>query len=401
MSGTLERVGELERRYVGEVLDTRFRTSQGSLMTSRLEARFAERFGCRFAIAHVNGTVTMHAVLEAWRIGPGDEVIVPPLTMSSTAMAVLEANATPVFADVDAGTFELDPVSVASRVSDRTRAIITVALYGLAPDMDPILDLARSRGIRVLEDNAQAFLSTYKGHLVGTLGDAASFSFQSSKHMTSGEGGMVTTDDPELANEVRRVQSLGYAGVSAGQGKITKKDIQDPAYARHVSLGWNYRMPELCSAVALAQLERLEALVAVRTHAARCYAEALEGTGCSWLRPQAVPADRTHSYWTWVASLEHPDLSWHEFRDRFAELGGEGIYAAWRLSHLEPMFGAAAFRGREKLIAPERLAEYGPGLCPVAERIQPRLLQFKTDLWEAGSAEREAEVLARTIRSFG
>jgi perosamine synthetase len=367
-------------------------------MMRRLEESFAKRFGSSYAVSFINGTATMHAALEAWGVGPGDEVIVPPLTMSATSFAVLQAGATPVFADVDADTFQISPESVAQRITPRTKAIITVALYGLSPDMAPIMALASQHGLKVMEDDAQCFLATYRGRLVGTIGDCGSFSFQSSKHMTSGEGGMVVTDDQGFAENLRRIQSLGYAGVSATKGKISKRDIQDPYYSRHVSLGWNYRMPELCAAVALAQLESLDLLVQRRVESAQLFGNV--AAQYSWLKPQAVPTDCTHSYWTWVAVLDRDDIGWHQFRDRFLELGGDGIYAAWKLTYLEPMFQKMQLLGRERFIAPEIRASYVAGLCPVAERLQPWLLQFKTNYWDPQAARKQADILDRTLKSF-
>lgn len=387
-----------ELKYLQEVLSTEFRSSMGSGFMRRLEDSFAQRFHSPYAISFVNGTATMHAALEAWGIGPGDEVIVPPLTMSATTFVVLQAGATPVFADIDPKTFQIDAASIATRVTPRTKAIITVALYGLSPDMDSIMAVARRHGIRVLEDNAQCFLGTYKGKIAGTLGDCASFSFQSSKHITSGEGGMVITADLELAEAIRKVQSLGYAGVSATKGKITKRDIQDPAYSRHVTMGWNYRMPELCCAVALAQLENIDVLVDRRVKAAGAF-EAV-AKSCDWLVPQEIPKDCTSSYWTWVARIDRDDVSWHQFRDRFLELGGDGVYAAWKLTYLEPMFQNMNLLRRERFISDSMKATYRPGLCPVAESIQPRLLQFKTNYWQEEQAHKQAEILAKTILSF-
>ena len=154
-------------------------------------------------------------------------------------MAVLQANATPVFADVDYETFQIDPKAILDKITDKTKAIITVVLYGLSPDMVTIMKIANDKGLYVLEDNAECFLGKLNNKLVGTFGHAASFSFQSSKHLTSGEGEIVITDDKVLATKIRQMQSLGYAGVSSDQPKISKKDIQSPNYFRHVSLGWN------------------------------------------------------------------------------------------------------------------------------------------------------------------
>lgn len=398
-SSVKQRIYGNELNYLKEVLDSDFRSSKGSAMMRRLEEAFAKRFGAKYAISFVNGTATMHGALEAYGIKPGDEVIVPPLTMAATAFAVLQANGTPVFADVEPDTFQISVSSIEKNITPNTRAIITVALYGLSPDMDPIMAIAKKHKLMVIEDNAECFLGTYKGRIVGTLGHCASFSFQSSKHITSGEGGMIITDDLKLAEKIRKVQSLGYAGVSATKGKITKLEIQQPDYSRHVTLGWNYRMPELCCAVALAQLENIDDLVQRRVEVAHLFAKAAEGYE-KWFIPQKVDSDYGNSFWTWVAKIDHPNISWLEFRDRFMEFGGDGIYAAWKLTYLEPMFQEFSLLGRENFISMENKSKYKEGLCPVAERLQQRLVQFKTNYWNINDGIKQAEALAKTLASF-
>jgi perosamine synthetase len=388
-----------ESKYVAEVLNSEFKSSKGSVMMSRLEELFAERFHSTCAISFINGTSTMHASLEAYEIGPGDEVIVPPLTMSATAFAVLQCNATPVFADVDPDTFQISPSSIKNCVTPNTKAIITVALYGLSPDMDAIMGIANEHDLFVIEDNAQCFLGGYKGKIAGTIGHCASFSFQSSKHLTSGEGGMIITNDMALAEKIRKVQSLGYAGVSATKGKISKLDIQDPNYLRHVTMGWNYRMPELCCAVALAQMEIIDELVEKRTQAAKCFLDSVEEFQ-DWFKPQHVGKDYLHSYWTWAAKIDNPEISWHQIRDRFLKFGGDGIYAAWQLTYLEPMFQTLNLLGREAFISPENIKKYRKGSCPEAEKLQPNLMQFKTNYWDLIDAEKQAEILNKTLLSF-
>ncbi len=405
MDKTMMRISEKERAYVLEVLDSQFRTSAGGMMTKRLEEKFAELFGVKYAISHVNGTATMHSALAAAGVGPGDEVIVPPLTMASTAFAVLHANAIPVFADIDLNTFTIDPVDIERWVTPHTKAIIPVALYGLSPDMDDIMEIARKHNLVVIEDDAECFLGYYKGRIVGAIGHMASFSFQSSKHMTSGEGGMVITNDEEFADRVRRFSNLGYAMVKGapGKGKITKDIIQDPKYERHISVGWNYRMSELCAAVALAQVERLEELVELRIKVAQMYAEAVQG--CDWLIPQVVPDGYRHSYWTYVLKLENGDeFSWYDFRKKYMELGGDGIYAAWQLTYLEPAFRWQRYYPKgcpaQCPLYKGDVREYVPGLCPIAESIQPKLLQFKTNYMDMRVAQQKAEALSRTIAYF-
>jgi perosamine synthetase len=388
------RIGEKERHYVLSVLDSQFKTSAGNPLTQRLEEKFSQLFGGGYAISFINGTATLHAALAAAGVGAGDEVIVPPLTMASTSFAVLHANAVPVFADIDPDCWTISPESIEARITPHTKAIIPVSIYGLSPDMDAIMDIAARHHLFVLEDSAQCFQGYYRDRIVGSIGHAASFSFQNSKHIACGEGGMILTDAEDLANRIRRFNSLGYAavGADAGRGKITREVIQDPGYERHVSVGWNYRMPELCAAVALGQLERLNDFVDRRVRAAKLYAAALDG--CSWLVPQRVPDHCIHSYWSYVLKLDNGgEFSWYDFRNKYLELGGDGIYAAWLLTYLEPVFRDAKF-------GPHQSQEYHKGLCPVAESLQPVLLQFKTNYLEPATATQKADALYRTIAYF-
>ena len=390
----MERISQLEKQYVMDALDNAFATSLNSIYNTRLEREFAEFFHAKYAIGHCNGTATLHVALLAVGVQPGDEVIVPALTMSSTSIPVVLCGAIPVFADSDPDTFEISADSIEKVITPKTKAIITVSLYGLAPDYDRILPLCRKHGLALIEDNAECFLGTYKGRLVGEFGDFASFSFQASKHLTCGEGGMLVTDNEELADKARRLNCLGYAGVSAKKGKITRNDIQDPNYSRHVSFGYNYRMSELQAACACAQLERAGELVEQRVKVAALFDEAIQGQ--TLLRRQAVPADCTNSWWTYclVLDTDSPDVDWYRFRDLFQKNGGDGYYAAWKLSYNEPAY--------------QDILQHQPGvwqrfdkdLCPNAEYLQKRLIQLKTNYWDLDEALRQAEILRKTIEDY-
>jgi perosamine synthetase len=401
--GRTERIGSAELKYLREVLEGGFRASKVSSMTTRFERAFAEKFGSRFAVAHANGTATLHTALASAGVGEGDEVIVPPLTMASTTLAVLYQNATPVFADVDPDTFTLSPESVARSISDRTRAIIPVALYGLPPDMDPIMELAGRHGLKVIEDNAQCYLGRYKGRLAGKLGHMASFSLQASKHITSGEGGVVITDDEDLADKVRAFSVVGYDVVKAKNGAITKSVLQDPEFPRHAGFGFKYKMSDLCAAVALGQLERLEELVEVRRRSWNLFREVTSGSGI--LAAQKLPPDCENSCYTFAARLplDGYGILWKQFRSRFLENGGHPFYAAWRLTYHEPMWDTGDFRIRRVVGNPvfrKGFREYWKEKCPDAERVQPRIVQLKTNYYRFEDAERQADALARTLRSF-
>ena len=390
----MDRISQLEKQYVTDVLDHAFATSRNSDYNNRLEREFADFFHAGYAIGHCNGTATLHVALMAVGVQPGDEVIVPALTMSSTSIPVVLCGAVPVFADSDPDTFEISAESIEKVITPKTKAVITVALYGLAPDYDPILSLCRRHGIALIEDNAECFLGTYKGRLVGEFGDFASFSFQASKHLTCGEGGMLVTSNEELADKARRLNCLGYAGVSARQGKITRNDIQDPNYSRHVSFGYNYRMSELQAACACAQLERAGELVEQRRKVAALFDEAIQGQ--TLLKRQAEPEGYTNSYWTYclVLGTDHPDVDWYRFRDLFQKNGGDGYYAAWKLSYNEPAFQD------DLQYRPGVWQKFDKDLCPHAEYLQKRMIQLKTNYWDLEEARRQAEILRKTIAEF-
>ena len=202
-------------------------------------------------------------------------------------------------------------------------------MHGLPSDMDKIMEIAKENDLVVIEDCAQSFLAEYKSRLSGTIGHMASFSFETKKHMTTDQGGIVITDDPSYAEKIRKHAGLGYKTLGPEQGMtpLLPHQFQDPHYKRHDSLGYNYRMPEICAAMGLAQLERLDELVSRRRYIASLYNEALKG--CEWIIPQKVPKGYTNSYWTYAVKYfgeERVGVSWRRFYDYFNENGGDGFY---------------------------------------------------------------------------
>ena len=406
-----ERCGEADRRYMAEVLDDGFGNRESAHMIGRFETAFAARFGARFAISHNSGTGTMLSCLLAAGAGPGDEVIVPACTMASTAMVVVQAGAVPVFADSDPRTFNIDPADVERKITEHTRAIIPVALFGLPPDLDAILALAGRHGLTVIEDDAQCFLATYHGRLAGTLGRAASFSFQGSKHMTTGgNGGMVITGEEEYARNIRKAAILGYRTLDARPGAtmIPRDERQDYAFERHDRFGYNFRMSAPQAALGLGQLERLDYLVAARRYIAARYERVIREEKCEWLIPPYVPEDRTSSYWCYTCRLDTTLLGvdWRAFRKTFIEYGGDGLYGLWVPVHLEPVFRDLSFFG-----SPDRapnfdpryrgnVRRYGPGDCPAVEAFRSRLCLFKTGMQSHDRVEAQVEALAATIRHY-
>lgn len=366
-------------------------------MLARAEEAFSPLANCRHAIGFVNGTATLHGALEALGIGHGDEVIVPSLTMSATFFAVLQANATPIFGDVDPDTWQLCPKSLKSLIGPNTKAVMTVALYGGSPDYQAILEVVGK--IPLIEDNAEAIGATYQGNPIGNFGAFSSYSFQSSKHLTAGEGGMLCTNSSELAVQARLVQTLGYSAVrSSSTRKIPKASIQDPSYLRHESLGWNYRMSEITAAVVLGQVSRVKPLLRRRREAAEALLETL--SKASWLLPQANYPDSESSYWSVGATLERTDITWKDFRERFVANGGKGVYSAWALGYQEPALRHGVLLGRERLLTRPIEELSSPGTAPVAEELQSKILAFRTNEWSRASLRSQTRALSRTLSEF-
>jgi len=387
-------MSEKEREYVNDVLDRQFDTTKNSKYNTALEAAFAERFKMPFGIGMVNGTCTMHTALVCEGIGAGDEVICPALTMSATSLCILQAGAIPVYADIERETFQICAKSIAEKITPKTKAIITVALYGLCPDYDPIVELCKEHNLILIEDNAENYLGTYKGRLVGEIGEYSSYSFQASKHMTCGEGGMLLIKDAEKADFARRFSCLGYGSVSGKKQKITRADLQDPLYNRHVCMGFNFRMSELQAACALGQLERINELVAIRVQVGAMFRAAV--ADYPFLKPiKDCGEERTNSYWGFPMVLDCEDENdWYKFRDIWREEGGDFFYAAWKLSYMEDYWQL------EVQNYPGVTQKYAEGLLPHSEWVQKRLIALKTNYWDLKEAEGQAALLTKCAQIY-
>lgn len=268
-------IGELELRYVTEAVRSGWVSSIGPFV-ERFEAEFARFCQVKHAVAVSNGTTALHLALLALGVGPGDEVIIPDLTFVATGNAVLYCGAKPVLVDVTAETWCIDPALVEKAITSRTKVILPVHLYGHPADMEAILALARPRGIAVVEDAAEAHGAKCRGKVVGGIGDIGCFSFYGNKILTTGEGGMVTTNDDRLAARVR----------------FLKDHAMDPTRRYfHPEVGYNYRMTNVQAALGCAQLERAEELLAKRRRVMEAYRDALAGLDGVQLNPHAPWAD--------------------------------------------------------------------------------------------------------------
>lgn len=391
-----------ELKYLSKVLEGEAWSATVGSWVHGLEEKFAAQIGMHYGVAANSGTSVLHMALEAVGVGPGDEVISPALTVIMDSTATIHANAIPVYCDVDEKTFLLDPEDFAKKITPRTKAVIVVALYGGSPEYDKILKIAHKHNIIVIEDNAQAVMSRYHGKVLGTIGDISCFSFENSKHISCGEGGMLLTNNEEYAEKARKLGGHGFKNLKADEGRVrfvNKEMFQNPKYKRHDALGWNYRMPEFTAAVASAQLERIDEMVRLRQESAKIFVEAMND--CDYLIPQYNLPDTENSYYSLGVvynGAEAIGVSWSDFRKKYVELGGDGFYGAWSVPYLEPVMAERIFARRLPQVYQN--VTYHEGICPVAEKVQARLMQFKTNYRDLELAKQKADVLRQLIQKF-
>ena len=335
----------------------------------RFETMFAERVGAPYAAAVANGTAGLHLLAHLAGLGPGDEFVTSPFSFVASANCAIYTGAAPVFADVDPRTLNLDPAAVEAALSERTKAIVAVDIFGHPCELEPLRALADRHGLALIDDACQAFGAEYRGAPIGAHGPSAVFAFYPNKQITTGEGGVVTTHDEE---EWHLLKSLRNHGRS-----------YEGRWFHHVRLGFNYRITDLQAALGIAQLEKADEILALRRSAAERYAELLAGVeGVE--PPLADDADHVRSWFVYVVKLA-PGID----RERVsAHLASEGIEAGHYVPciHLQPYM-------RERY-------GFGPGLCPVAEDAAERTLAlpFFTAI-EPDAQTRVVDTLAAAIQT--
>jgi len=375
-----------ELKYLQEVLRNE---SKSNPFTDRLEQAFAKKYNAKYAIAMNSATSAIHAALVAADIKPGDEVITTPYTVVMDSSITHYMGAVPVYADIDYATHNIDPKSIEERVTKKTKAIIPVSYHGMPYDIDGVMAVAKKHNLIVIEDNAQTQLAMYKGRLIGQDAHMALWSFERTKHMSTGEGGILVTSDETLAVKARKFAGLGFKNLTAGKSKmvaITPKDFQRPDYVRHDTIGLNYRFNEFCAAVALAQFERLEEIVALRQQIGKLYDDAFKGTD---FEPQTVPDGVTHSYFSYGVKSPFDKIDdWLAFYQKHLANGGDDFYAMMQPAYKEPIMIALGY------------AKKYEGKCPVAEKVQRRSMLFKANYRTLAEAEKHIKVLKKTLKTF-
>lgn len=331
-----------EQAYVLECLETGWISSEGPFV-SRFEEAFSRRVARQHGVAVANGSGALDIAVQALKIGPGDEVIMPTFTIISPAASVVRSGAMPVFVDCDPDTWNIDVSQIESRITSRTAAILVVHIYGLPTDMDPILRICNQHGLALIEDAAEMHGQTYRGRPCGSFGDLSTFSFYANKHVTTGEGGMLVTNDAALAERCRSLRNLCFQPVQRFV---------------HSELGWNYRLTNVQAALGLAQLERLDETVARKRQIGRAYHDQLSGMP-QIQRPLLETDYAENIFWVYGVCLAR-DLPFDaaEAMRRFAgrNIGTRPFF--WPM-HEQPVFREMGIVTPERHQVAEQLARRG------------------------------------------
>jgi len=339
-------IGDREKELVMECLNTGWISSEGPFV-SQFEEAFSRRVDRKHGIACANGSAALDLAVAALKLGPGDEVILPSFTIISCAAAIVRAGATPVVVDADPTTWNMVPQQVADAITPQTAAIMVVHIYGLPVDMDPILELAERHGLAVIEDAAELIGGTYNGKPCGSFGTISTFSFYPNKHITTGEGGMVVTNDNALAERCRSLRNLCF---------------QPKQRFVHDELGWNYRMTNLQAALGLAQLERLDSAIDIKKRMGAYYETLIQGLDildqCFTRQcPQTLYAQNI--YWVFGLCL-NDDLSCHrQLICSQLHAAGVGTRPFFWPIHRQPVLTNAGLFSSVCLPVSEKLANQG------------------------------------------
>jgi len=342
-------LGGDEKKYLLECLETGWISSEGPFV-KEFEEQFARRVGRKYGVAVCNGTAALEAAVAALELGPGDEVILPTFTIISCAAAIVRAGATPVVVDCDPQTWNMTAELVAEKITPRTKAIMVVHIYGLPVDMDPILELAEKHDLRIIEDAAEMHGQTYRGRPCGSFGELSTFSFYPNKHITTGEGGMIVTDDEALAERCRSLRNLCF--------QAHKRFV-------HEELGFNFRMTNLQAALGLAQLKRLEEFVERKRRMGAKYTELLEDVPGLQL-PMAQTDYAQNIYWVFGVVLQEDigfDADFVMDKLRARKIGTRPFF--WPM-HEQPVL--------------KKMGLFDDVKCPVAERLARRGLYLPSGM---------------------
>jgi len=329
-----------EKKYLNECIDTGWISSEGPFV-KKLEEQFAAKNNRKYGVAVCNGTAALEIAVESLGITKGDEVIMPAFTIISCASAVVKVGAKPVLVDSDLQTWNMDIKQIEAKITSKTKAIMVVHIYGLPVDMDAVIDIAKRRNLKIIEDAAEAHGQTYKGKACGSFGDISVFSFYPNKLITTGEGGMVLTDDTQLAERCKSLRNLCFT---------SKRFV-------HEELGWNMRMTNLQAALGVAQLERWDEFIGIKKKMGKLYTSLLKDE-----KNISIPVEKTayseNMYWVFGIISENKNVTAEMLMKKLAEkeIGTRPFFYPM---HQQPVFKKMGLFVGESYPNAEKMYEYG------------------------------------------
>ena len=390
-----------EINYVYDVLKNGFKAGSDGAYSAKLEEKFNKTHKVKYSIAVNSGTSGLFSALLALGCKKNDEVLVPALTPLMCGLTVHYTGATPVFVDSNSDSFLMCPNDLEKKITKNTKCIMVVHMYGAVCDMKKIAQLAKKYKLPIIEDCAQCFFGKdYKGRITGTIGDIGVWSFENSKQITCGDGGLVSTNNKKLAKKIRQIAGLGFKTITETTGRIRvdKDKFQNPNWTRFSEIGYNFRINQMAAAVCLGQIENFKYFIKKRIDSGKSYKGILKNS--KFFKIQSELKNKQHTYYTFSAKYlgNNYGVPWEVFRKKYMEYGGDGIYAASKLLHQEPAFkkykvGYCYKNCRLK-------CETTCNKTPIATDLQKNLMNFTTNQKSIDEIKKQSIALKKTLKYF-
>jgi len=385
--------------YLKKILCRGLRPKKEKTFNYLLEKKWSNYHKLKYSITTNSCTSALHVALLSLDFKKGDEVLVPSLTPVMCANAIIFAGLTPVFVDVCKDNFLIDPKDLLKKITKKTKAIMLVHMYGGICDGKKYKNIAKKYKLKIVEDCAESLgAKDQNGSLAGTIGDVACWSFQSAKHITCGDGGIIATSNKKIAEKARKYSNLGFRFLKANVDKIivNKKKLQNPLTERFSLIGYNYRLNEFSAAIALAQFEKIKFFLKLRRYVAKKLLKEIKKM--NYLKPQYISKTSYSTYYTLSVFLNSKKIKWKNFQKKFTDFGGDSPYAASRILQDEPSIKFSNL-GRCFVSCKKNCLQNCKG-TPIARKLQRNILNFCTNQGSYKDADKQVTAMKKTINYF-
>lgn len=384
-----------ELKYLKKILKRGLRPKKEKNFNLLLEKKWSEIHRLKYSITVNSCTSGLHTALLALNFKQNDEILVPALIPVMPLNAIIFAGLKPVYVDVDPNTFLIDINDLKKKITKKSKAIILVHMYGGVCNGKIFRKFAQKRNLKIIEDCAEALgAKDENGNLAGTIGDISCWSFQSAKHITCGDGGIISTSNSELAKRARKFSNLGFKFLQPSGDKIivSKNSLQNPKTKRFDLIGYNYRLNEFSAAIALAQVERLKKIIYLRRYVSLKMIKII--SKCNFLEDQLISNKTFSTFYTLSVKITNRQINWKNFQKKFIEFGGDSFYAASKILQDEPSIKKSQFS--KCFISCKKNCN----CTPVAKSLQKRIINFCTNQGSVIDANRQINALKKTINYF-